>query len=108
MTRSFTGLKGVIHGKVIELDQPTGLPEGLRVRVTVDALPSTQTPAPPASQPEEARRRWEEAWVKVKDLPPGEGLRMAFGAWAADADAVDQFLEWNRNQRQHERRAPEL
>jgi hypothetical protein len=57
---------------------------------------------------DENRRRWEEAWAQVKDLPPGEGLRRAFGAWADDAEDVDRFLEWTYAQRKRDRPAPGL
>ena len=70
-----------MHGKVIELDQEPGLPDGQPVKVTVEPIPT----------------------VKQK-LPPGEGLRRSFGAWAEDAPELDQFLEWNRQQRKHSRR----
>ena len=30
---------------------------------------------------------------------PGEGLRRAFGAWSDDAEELDRYLEWNRQQR---------
>jgi hypothetical protein len=38
-------------------------------------------------------------------LPPGEGLRRSFGTWAGDADDLDRFLEWNREQRKVGRRS---
>ena len=41
---------------------------------------------------------------EVKDLAPGEGLRRAAGAWAEDAEELDEFLEWNRQQRKIGRR----
>ena len=69
-----------------------------------DGLEPTAARALPS---EESRRRWEEAWAEVKDLPPGEGLRRAFGAWAEDAEEADRFLEWNRAQRKLERRPSE-
>jgi hypothetical protein len=43
---------GVVHGKTIELDEETGLPDGQEVNVVVQPL-----------EPSEQR------------LPPGEGLR---------------------------------
>jgi len=70
-------MRGVIHGKTIKLEQAPGLPDGQQVGVTIEPLP-VAAPGP---------------------LPPGEGLRRAFGAWAADADELDHFLEWNRQQR---------
>jgi hypothetical protein len=72
--------RGVVRGTTIELDEETGLPEGQQVAVTV--------------QPVEAMR---------KRLPPGEGLRRSFGAWADDAKELDRFLEWNRQQRKIDR-----
>jgi len=39
-------------------------------------------------------------------LPPGEGLRRAFGGWAKDAKELDAYLEWNRQQRKMSR--PEI
>jgi hypothetical protein len=77
-----TIIQGVIHGKTIELDQEPGLPDGQQVEVTVMPLRKGQS----------AR------------LPPGEGLRRAFGAWSDDTAGVDEFLEWNRRQRAIDRR----
>jgi hypothetical protein len=37
---------------------------------------------------------------------PGEGLRRAFGAWADDSEGLDEYLEWNRQQRKINR--PEI
>jgi hypothetical protein len=42
-------------------------------------------------------------WPGGQNLPPGEGLRRAFGAWAEDGKSLDQFLEWNRQQRKMDR-----
>jgi hypothetical protein len=67
--------KGVIRGKTIELDEEPGFDEGQEVSVSIHAV----SPGPP--------------------LPPGEGLKRAFGAWADDAEEVDRYLEWNRQQR---------
>jgi hypothetical protein len=72
-------VKGIVRGKTIELEREPGLPEGEEVTVTMQLS---------------NRRR----------LPPGEGLRRAFGAWAEDAEELDMFLEWNRQQRKHGRR----
>jgi hypothetical protein len=72
-----TIIQGVIHGKTIELEQEPGLPDGQQVEVTVRPLLKEQS----------AR------------LPPGEGLRRAFGTWSEDAEGLDEFLEWNRRQR---------
>jgi hypothetical protein len=78
-------IHGRAHGKTIELDEDLGVPDGQAVRVTVEPLPSPES----------------------GQLPPGEGLRRAFGAWAGEADELDKFLEWNREQRKVGRRSIE-
>ena len=72
-----TTVRGVVHGKTIELEQAPGLPDGQQVGVTIEPLPAAGS----------------------EQLPPGEGLQRAFGAWAGDAEELDTFLEWNREQR---------
>ena len=69
-----TILRGVVHGKTIELEEAPGLPDGQPVNVMIHPL-------------QEGR------------LAPGEGLRRSFGAWADDAEELDRYLEWNRQQR---------
>lgn len=78
-------LRGVIHGKMIELAEEAGLPDGQEVTVSLKPVERSETP-----------------W------PPGEGLRLAFGGWAEDAEELDQFLEWNRQQRKINRPEIEL
>jgi hypothetical protein len=56
-------LKGTVHGKTIELEQDSGLPDGQTVSVTLFAASA-----------------------------PGEGLRRSFGAWADDSVELDGFL----------------
>lgn len=75
MTDGTVTIKGVVHGKTVELERESGLPDGQQVSVTMR----------PAGE--------------VGTLPPGEGLKRAFGAWAEDADELDKYLEWNRRQR---------
>jgi hypothetical protein len=77
-------LKGVIHGKTIELETDPGLLDGQEVAIRV--LPAAR-PDPP--------------------LPAGEGLRRSFGAWAKDAEELDEYLEWSRAQRKLGRPVPE-
>lgn len=80
MTQTF---HGVIEGRTIQLDQPSSLPAGTAVRVIV--------------VPERAEA--------AEHLPPGEGLRRAFGAWKDDdEEGLDEHLEWNRQQRKQETR----
>ena len=68
---------GVVHGRTIKLDGEPGLPDGQSVRVTLE----------PTSEA----------------IETGEGLRRAFGAWADDAKELDEWLEWNRQQRKQSR-----
>ncbi len=67
--------RGVIRGKMIELDRDPGLREGDAVEVQLRL-----------------------------DLPLGEGLRRAAGAWAADAAELDRWLEQIQQLRKLERR----
>jgi hypothetical protein len=77
-----TVLHGVIHGKTIELLADSGFPEGQEVTVTVEGV------AAPASA-------------------PGDGIRESAGGWADDAAELDEYLEWNRQQRKATRRGIE-
>ncbi len=85
MTEVLSTLRGVIHGKMIQLAEEAGLPDGQEVSVSLKPVEPGETP-----------------W------PPGEGLRRAFGGWAEDAEELDQFLEWNRQQRKMNRPEIEL
>ena len=71
MTTSTT-LNGRVHGQTIEFDEPLPCGDGQRVRVLL--LPDAGV-------------------LPVERLPPGEGLRRAFGAWAEDGDELDRFVE---------------
>jgi len=59
MTGGTVIVKGVVRGRTIELESEPGLPEGQLVSVVL-------RPA----------------------LPPGEGLRRSFGAWASDSHSL--------------------
>jgi hypothetical protein len=72
---SQTMLKGIVHGKTIELEQEPGLPEGQQVNVTIQPI------------------------VTKQSLPPAQGVLRSAGGWADDPDGLDRFLEWNRQQR---------
>lgn len=74
--------KGTIRGRIIELDQEPGLPDGQEV--TIQLATSGVSPG--------------------MQIPPGEGIRRSAGAWAEDAEDLDQFMEWSRQQRKHSRR----
>ncbi len=82
MTNSPASFNGTIHGRTIELQQDSGLPDGQKVIVTLQALPA------------------------AGNLAPGEGLRRAFGACADEAEDLDKYLEWNRQNRKINR--PEI
>jgi len=75
-------VRGVVHGKTIELNEGTGLPDGQPVTVTVQPIANGG-----------------------RQLPPGEGIRRSAGAWADDSEELDEFLRWNRQQRKV-RRSP--
>jgi hypothetical protein len=64
MSNAQVMLTGIVRGKTIELERDAGLPDGQEVSV-----------------------------VLRPKLPPGEGLRRAFGSWADDPDGVDRFVE---------------
>ena len=75
-------LKGVIHGRPIELEQESGFSDGQEVSVSVEpVLPATSPTSPEALT----------------------ALRRAAGAWADDAEELDRYLEWNRQQRKGNR-----
>jgi hypothetical protein len=76
MATGINDLRGVIHGKTIELVDDCGLPEGQPVRVTVQ--PVTAEPNARAC---------------------ATGLAASFGAWADDSQALDEYLDWNRQRR---------
>jgi len=124
-------MRGVVHGKTIEVEGDLNLPEGQQVTVIV--------------QPEEPPPKWLERLTVDPSIAPGkllikgsrllaedlarlvdegcsdedlrrlhpqltaedvdavrqyakvpEGLRLAFGGWAEDAEELDKYLEWNR------------
>jgi hypothetical protein len=77
MTTGTVIVKGVVHGRMIELEREPGLPEGQVVSVVLH----------PA-------------------LPSGEGLRRAFGAWAEDAEGLDQFIQDVYRDREDDRPEP--
>lgn len=80
MATNSTDLRGVIHGKTIELQQEPGIPDGQEVSVTVRPLASR--------------------------LPPREGIRRSAGAWGDDPQGLDEWLKEMRRGRQLER--PEI
>ncbi len=80
-----TVLRGIVHGKIIELENEAGLP---------DAELQRRYPNLTAADIAAVRQ--------FASVPTG--LRHSFGAWADDSDELDKFLEWNRQQRHQDRR----
>jgi hypothetical protein len=77
-------LNGRVHGQTIEFDEPLPCNDGQRVRVML--LPDQSAIQGGAIHPSEGSPPSER-------LPPGEGLRRAFGAWAGDGEELDRFVE---------------
>ena len=75
-----TKMKGVIHGRTIELESELGLPEGQPVSVIVEPV-----------EPKNSQAAF-------------EALKRAAGAWETDdPDGLEQYLEWTRQQRKAHR-----
>ncbi|MDB5351732.1 MAG: hypothetical protein JWN86_2979 [Planctomycetota bacterium] len=72
-------VRGRIQGRTVVLDEDPGLPEGQTVTVRLST---------PSQSDEEGR----------------SALLALAGAWAEDAEELDRYLEWNRQQRKVERR----
>jgi hypothetical protein len=67
-------VKGIVHGKLIELDRDLGLPDGQEVTVELHPI-----------------------------LPPGEGIRQSAGAWADAGEELDAWLAEMERSRQQDR-----
>jgi hypothetical protein len=52
-----TSIKGIVHGKVIQLDQEPGLPDGQEVSVTLQPISPAIRPGPTGASPD--LPRWE-------------------------------------------------
>jgi hypothetical protein len=79
-------LRGIVHGRMIELENEPGLPDGQSVTVVLQ----------PSQVKEGASENSRES-----------GLQKAFGSWAEDAAELDDYLEWNRRQRKQGRKEME-
>ena len=77
MANNPSTMRGVVHGKMIELESDLNLPEGQQVTVIVQSV-----------------------------LTCEEAIRQSFGAWAEDAPELDEFLDGLRRDRQQERPEP--
>jgi uncharacterized protein (DUF433 family) len=131
-------LKGVIHGKTIELEQEPELPDGQRVNVRVEPedppkwlerftvdpsialgkllVKGTRLLVGDLVELVEEGRSDDELRSLHPDLTPEDvdavrryakvpaGLRMSFGGWAEDAEELDKYLAWTRQNRKLSRR----
>lgn len=70
-------LKGVVHGRTIELESEPGWPEGQQVTVFVRPV-----------------------------LAAGEGIRQSAGGWADAGDVLDSWLDEMQKSRQQDRTGP--
>lgn len=77
-----TDLRGIIHGRTIELLEETGLPDSSAV--TVSVVPASVPTSPTGPE--------------VVD-----SLRRAAGTWSDDPEGLDRYLDWNREQRKTSR-----
>ena len=69
-------LLGTIHGRTIELQSDSGLAEGQLVSVNVEPVSTSEG-----------------------NVVRHDRLRRAAGSWCDDPQGLDEFLEWNRQQR---------
>jgi len=77
-------IRGFVHGKTIDLDEETGLPEGQEVAVILRPLNSEKS-----------------------TQFAGDRLKRAFGGWSDDSAGLEEILEWNRLQRKISRAGPQ-
>jgi hypothetical protein len=81
MSKTTEVLRGIVHGKSIELEHPLPMPDGSEIELVVKRSPMSA---------EQRKQR----------------LEAIFGSCEEDAEDLDDFLSWNRDQRKHSR--PEL
>lgn len=77
MTNSPSTMRGVVHGKTIEVEGDLNLPEGQEVAIIVQPL-----------------------------LSPEEAIRWSAGGWSDDPEGVDRFVEEMRRLRSVQRPEP--
>ena len=78
MSKTTVVLRGIVHGKSIELEHPLSIPDGSEIELVVKHEPISA---------EQKRQR----------------LEAIFGSCATDSQEIDEFLNWNREQRKHNR-----
>ncbi|MSQ96013.1 MAG: hypothetical protein EXR98_15860 [Gemmataceae bacterium] len=83
MAQTRTTIKGVVHGRTIELETEPGLPDGQAVSVIVEPV------------------------VPKNNEAAFEALKRAAGSWADDPEGLEQYLEETRRQREVNRVIPD-
>ena len=78
MSKTTEVLRGIVHGKSIELEHPLPMPDGSEIELMVKRIPISA---------EQRKQR----------------LEAIFGSCETDAEDLDDFLDWNREQRKHSR-----
>lgn len=81
MSKTTEVLRGIVHGRSIELEHPLPMPDGSEIELVVKRTSITT---------EQQKQR----------------LEAIFGSCKQDSEDLDDFLSWNREQRKHSR--PEL
>ncbi len=81
MSKTTEVLRGIVHGKSIELEHPLPMPDGSEIELVVKRTPIST---------EQRKQR----------------LEAIFGSCEQDSEDLDDFLNWNREQRKRNR--PEL
>ena len=79
MSDTAESFQGILDGQSIKLDRPPGLPDGSKVSVVV----------------RKAKLSAGEREAKLKEL---------FGGCSEDAQELDSYMQWNREQRRINRR----
>lgn len=76
MSKTTEVLRGIVHGKSIELEHPLSVPDGSEIELVVKHAPINA---------EQRQKR----------------LEAVFGSCEPDSEDLDNFLCWNREQRKH-------
>jgi hypothetical protein len=77
MANGTNAMRGIVHGKMIEIEGDLNLPEGQQVTVVVQPI-----------------------------LSPEEAIQRSFGGWSDDPDGLDRFLAEMRQLRDLDRSEP--
>jgi hypothetical protein len=78
MSKTTEVLRGIVHGRSIELERPLSVPDGSEIELVVKRV---------AINAEQRQKR----------------LEAIFGSCEADSRELDEFVNWNREQRKHNR-----